>query len=314
MNYLPKQNKNMKLHRRQFISTTTKVTAASLLLPAWACQGGSKEKSDSGQTASETTDGVNLQLAAFGIQLYTLRDVIGEDPTYTLEQLGQMGYTQIESYEGPKGMFWGMSPSEYRSFLYDNGMRALSSHAGMEPEFERKAAEAAEAGMSFLACPWIGPQESMDDFKRYAERFNECGEICKQNGLRFAYHNHAYSFEPIEGEMPQDVMMQMTDPELVDFQMDIYWVVTAGQDPVEWMKKYPNRWTSCHVKDRMKNADPDEREASCDLGTGSIDYPTILAESQSLGMKYFILEQERYDNSTPMESTQAGAAYLKQFA
>ncbi len=306
----------MKLHRRQFLATTTKVTAASLLLPAWACQGGgSRKSSDSdGEEESQAAEMTSLNLGAFGIQLYTLRDVIGEDPTYTLELLGKMGYTQIESYEGPMGMFWGMSPSEYRSFLYDNGMRALSSHADINKEFERKAAEAAEAGMSFLACPWIGPQESMDDFKRYAERFNECGEICKQNGLRFAYHNHAYSFEPLAGEMPQDVMMEMTDPELVDYQMDIYWVVTAGQDPAAWLQKYPNRWNSCHVKDRLKDADPEEREASCDLGTGSIDYPTILAEAQKQGMKYFILEQERYDNSTPMESARAGAEYLKQLA
>jgi sugar phosphate isomerase/epimerase len=106
--------------------------------------------------------------------------------------------------------------------------------------------------------------------------------------------------------------MENTDPELVDHQMDIYWVVTGGADPIDFLTRYPNRFRLCHVKDRIKDAPADEMDASCDLGTGSIDYPHILKVAEERGMQYYILEQERYDNSTPLKSAQAGAEYLKQ--
>jgi sugar phosphate isomerase/epimerase len=104
-------------------------------------------------------------------------------------------------------------------------------------------------------------------------------------------------------------MMDNTDPALVDFEMDIYWVVTAGQDPVEWFKKYPNRFRLCHVKDRMKNTK--EHDASCILGQGMIDYPKILKKASKNGLQYYIVEQERYDNSTQLDSAKADAAYMQ---
>ncbi|MEI9807426.1 MAG: sugar phosphate isomerase/epimerase [Bacteroidota bacterium] len=135
------------------------------------------------------------------------------------------------------------------------------------------------------------------------------GEICKKNGIRFAYHNHDYSFKTMDGQFPQDIMMANTDPALVDFEMDMYWVITGGQDPIAWIKKYPKRFRLCHVKDRMKGAT--ETGASCVLGEGSIDYPSILKEAKTLGMEYFIVEQERYDGTTPLKAAEADAAYMK---
>jgi sugar phosphate isomerase/epimerase len=165
--------------------------------------------------------------------------------------------------------------------------------------------------MKYLICPYLGPQKSLDGFKKAADDFNKAGEICKKNGLRFAYHNHNYSFNKQEGQMPQDVMMQNTDPTLVDFEMDIYWVVSAGADPIEWLKKYPNRFRLCHIKDRAKNAAPTNFDASVDLGLGSIDFKSILAEGKKLGFKYHIVEQEKYENTTPLKSAEVDATYLK---
>ena len=105
--------------------------------------------------------------------------------------------------------------------------------------------------------------------------------------------------------------MENTDPELVDYELDIYWIITAQADPIAYFEKYPNRFRLCHVKDRLKNAEPDEFDASCDLGTGSIDYSHILKVAADNGMEYYILEQERYDNSTPLESAKVGAEYLR---
>lgn len=258
-----------------------------------------------GCTPTETTSQTN-----FGLQLYTLRDVIADDPEATIRQVADFGYTQIESYDGPMGMWWGMGNTGFKSLMDELGMTAISTHANVFEEFERKANEAAEIGLTFIVCPYVGPQETMDDFRRIADQFNEMGDIANDLGLRFAYHNHAYSFEELEGELPQDVMMNITDPELVEYQMDIYWVVAAGEDPAAWMEKYPGRFTTCHVKDLMQGEEPE----STVLGTGSIDYAQLLPISKEFGMEEFIVEQEVYTGTTPIDAVQANANYMKELS
>jgi sugar phosphate isomerase/epimerase len=269
-----------------------------------------------GKNMMSSFAGINeaKKLKAFGLQLYTLRADLPKDPKGILKQVAGFGYKQIEGYEGPKGMFWGMTNKEFKAYLDELGMTMVSSHCDISKDFERKAAEAAEIGMKYLICPYKGPQKEIDAFKKFADEFNQKGEICKKNGLRFAYHNHDYSFIQLNGEMGQDVMMKNTDPALVDFEMDMYWVITGGQDIETWLKKYPNRFRLCHVKDRKKGAAPTEKDASCDLGTGSIDYGKILKTARKYGMQYYIVEQERYDGTTPLKSAEACAAYMKKIS
>lgn len=250
----------------------------------------------------------------FGLQLYTLRDDLPKNPKLILKQVSSFGYTQIEGYEGPSGLFWGMSNKDFKKYTKELGLDFISSHCDINKDFEKKAAQAGEIGMKYLICPYLGAQKSMDDYKKAADKFNQCGEICKKNGLRFAYHNHGYSFTPVDGVMPQDVMMENTNPETVDFEMDMYWVVTAGAKPLDWLKKYPDRFRLCHVKDREKNAAAGNPDASCDLGTGSIDYSNILAYAKELGMKYFVVEQEKYAGTTPLKSAEADAAYMRELS
>lgn len=254
------------------------------------------------------------KLTAFGLQLYTLRADLPKDPKGVLKQVAGFGYKQIESYEGAKGMFWGMTHKEFKAYMDELGMTIVSSHCDINKDFEKKAAEAAEIGMKYLICPWKGPQKDIDAFKKFADEFNQKGEICKKNGIRFAYHNHDYSFVNMNGEMGQDVMMKNTDAGLVDFEMDMYWVVTGGQDIETWLKKYANRFRLCHVKDRKKGASVTDKDASCDLGTGGIDYAKILKAAKKYGIQYYIVEQERYDGSTPLKSAEACAAYLKKLS
>ncbi len=112
--------------------------------------------------------------------------------------------------------------------------------------------------------------------------------------------------------MPQDTLMQNTNPDTVDFEMDIYWVATPGEDPIAWLKKYPKRFRLCHVKDRQKGADPKaQHDASVDLGTGSLDFNKILKEAKKQGMEYYIVEQERYEGTTPLKAAATDAAYMK---
>ncbi|MBO9566546.1 MAG: TIM barrel protein [Niastella sp.] len=253
-------------------------------------------------------------LKQFGLQLYTLRDDMPKDPQGVLKQVASFGYKQIEGYEGPKGIYWGMSNKEFKKFADGLGITMISTHCDINKNFEQKAAEAAEIGMKYLICPYIGPQKTLDDYKRYADQFNKCGDVCKKNGIRFAYHNHGYTFTALDGVMPQDTLMQNTNADTVDYEMDIYWVATPGEDPIAWLKKYPNRFRLCHVKDRMKGADPKEHDASVDLGKGSLDFSKILKEAQKLGMQYYVVEQERYEGTTPLKAAEVDAAYMKKLS
>ena len=255
--------------------------------------------------------GETAKLKNFGIQLWSVRDDLAKDPKEVLKQLASYGYKQIESFEGSKGIFWGMTNTEFKAEMDNLGMKIIASHCDINKDFEKKAADAAAIGMKYLICPHKGAQKDLDAFKKFADEFNQKGEICKKNGIRFAYHNHDYSFATMNGEMGQDVMMKNTDASLVDFELDMYWVVAAGQDIETWLKKYPKRFRLCHVKDRKKNAPLTEKDASVVLGTGSIDYPKILKTAKKLGMEYYIVEQEKWEGTTPMQAAQADAMYMK---
>ena len=250
------------------------------------------------------------KIKQFGIQLWTVKEDMAINAKDTLKQIASFGYKQIESFEGKQGMFWGMTHKEFKSYLDGLGTKIISSHCDNTKDFERKAAEAAEIGMKYLICPYKGPQKSIDDFKKFADEFNKCGEVCKKNGIRFAYHNHDYSWKPIDGQIPQEVMMNNTDKDLVDFEMDIYWVVAAGIDPQVYFKKFPNRFRLCHVKDLGKTATGSE---SVHLGKGTIDFHSILKTGKENGLEYYIVEQEAFTNTNPLESAKVDADYLKKF-
>jgi sugar phosphate isomerase/epimerase len=250
------------------------------------------------------------KLPAFGLQLWTVKEDMAKDAKGTLKKIAADGYKQIESFEGAQGMFWGLGHKDFKKYMDELGMKIISTHCNIQVDFERKAAEAAEIGMKYLICPYKGPQKSIDDFKKFADEFNKSGEICKKNGIRFAYHNHDYSFKAMNGVLPQDVMIENTDKDLVDFEMDIYWVVAAGTDPIAYFKKYPNRFRLCHVKDLMRTAAGHE---SCHLGKGSIDFKTILKAGTDNGLKYYVVEQEAFTGTNPLESAEVDAAYLQAF-
>lgn len=300
----------MTIDRRRFLRTAA-WAASGLTLTGVACSSGGTDKANNDTAkAGVAATATGVALASYGLQLYTLRDDMPKDPKGVIKQVAGFGYKELEGYEGPQGMFWNMPHMDFKNYLDELGLTMVSSHCDIDKDFERKAAQASEIGMRYLISPWIGAQKTADDYKKFADIFNQRGEICRKNGIRFAYHNHGYTFQPVDGKMPQELLMDGTDPALVDFEMDIYWVVTAGADPLTWLEKYPNRFTLCHVKDRMKNADPKEQEASCDLGAGTIDFAKILRSAADRGMKHYIVEQERYDNSTPLKSAEVGSAYL----
>ncbi len=312
-------------NRRNFIKQAAVLSLALPLLSS--CKNEKKE------TMPEMATKAGFKLDKYGIQLWSVRDDMAKDPKATLKALASSGYNQIESFQGEKGIYWGMSSKECSDYIKSLGMELYGSHCkpeyAMDPklrdEFKKLADDAASVGMKYLINPYLGFLKKKDDFKKVTVSFNELGTICKERGLKYGYHNHHYSFTKLEDEFPQDIMMSGTNPELMDFEMDIYWVVTAGQDPEAWLKKYPQRFKMCHVKDRhiqsrideitkTEKANPDFGvDASCTLGTGQIKFDAILNTAKEQGMHYYIVEQERWDNSTPLQDAAKDAIYMNKF-
>jgi sugar phosphate isomerase/epimerase len=247
---------------------------------------------------------------SFGIQLWSVKQALYKDTLGVLKQLAANGYKKIEGFEGDKGLFWGMKHTELKKVMDDLGMSFVSSHCEISKDFETKAAQAGEIGMKYLICPHKGAQPSIDNYKKFADEFNACGEIAKKHGIKFAYHNHDYSFVPMNGIVPQDVMMENTDAKIVDFEMDMYWTTVAGVNALAYMDKYPNRFKLVHVKDLVKTNTPEGHE-SCIIGKGTIDYKSLLPAVAKLGIQHMIVEQEAYTGTNELDAAKADAAYMK---
>ncbi|MBD8488030.1 sugar phosphate isomerase/epimerase [Echinicola sp. CAU 1574] len=295
--------------RRKFLKLGAAFTAGAFL-PLQFCSSPKKETATA-VVEEAVAESVKETISKFGVQLYSVKEDMAADAKETIKKIAGYGYNQIEGFDGGKGIFWGMKNTEFKTFTEDLGLDFVASHANVFDNTEKLAAEAGEIGMKYLICPWIGPQESMEEWKKIADRFNEVGQICKNNVVRFAYHNHGYTFEELEGQMPQDFLLENTDPELVDYELDIYWAVTAGADPEAYFEKYKNRFRLCHVKDREKGAPSGKADASIVLGEGSIDYSKVLRTAKDNGMDYFIVEQEKFEGVSPLEAAEKNAAYLK---
>ena len=253
-------------------------------------------------------------ISPFGVQLYSARDLMPKDPKGIMTQLAQMGYKQFESYGGPQGFLWGMEPKEIRGFLDGLGVKMVSTHFNYKGEVDKpdqlkKSIEMAhDAGLTYLLCPHIGPQKTWDEWKKVADQFNTVGEEVKKAGLKFGYHNHDYSFRPLDGKLPQEYLLAHTDPKYVMFELDICWIEVAGVSAVDHLKKYGKRYELCHVKDYNKT---DGKVVQDDLGKGTVDFKKILpAALKDSNIKYFIVEQEQYPES-PMVSLKNDAVYMK---
>lgn len=279
---------------------------SSTVMPLQFCSPAKKDE----EALLETTEEKKSKLQAFGIQLYSVKDEMAADAKATMTALAGFGYTQFEGFDGGKGVLWGMKPTEFKSLTTDLGVKMVASHANVFENIDNQAADAKEAGLEYLICPWIGPQKTIDEYKIMADKFNQVGETLKSHGLKFAYHNHDYTFVTMEEVIPQDVLIENTDPALVDFEMDMYWVYVAGINPSEYLAKYPRRFKLCHLKDaEADKGDGEERGVL--LGTGEIPFSNLVKESKDLGMEYFIVEQERFVGTNPMAAAEKNAAYLK---
>nr|WP_295934313.1 sugar phosphate isomerase/epimerase [uncultured Dyadobacter sp.] len=252
----------------------------------------------------------------FGVQLFSVRSLLPDDPKGVMTKLAQMGYKQFESFQGPKGFLWGMEPKEIKTFLDGLGVKMVSTHfdfkgAAANPDTLKQYIDMAQgAGLKYLICPWIGAQKTWDEWKIVADSFNKVGEQVTKSGLKFGYHNHDYSFRPLDGKLPQDYLLQNTDPKNVMFELDLCWIDVTGVSTADHLKKYGKRYELCHVKDYTKeNGKPVQN----DLGKGNVDFKKTLRLAMDSGIKYFLVEQEEYPES-PLVSLANDAQYMKKLS
>ena len=279
-------------NRREFLKTTAAFTAATLILPMAACA--PKKKT-------------------IGLQLYTVRHKIQQDLKSTLEKVAQIGYNSVEAagYNVTDGTFYGTPLKEFVSLLNGLGMPLNSSHTVFELDSAEKViGDAAAAGVKYIIYPYLADQfrTNLDGWKATAEKFNKMGEIARKNGIQFGYHNHNFEFVKMDDQIPYDILISQTDPSLVTFEMDLYWVTRGGQNPIDYFKKYPGRFQLWHVKDMVKTDDM----FFAPVGTGRIDFAAIFAEKEAAGMKYFFVEQDSFKDMDPFESIEISYKYLNQ--
>ncbi|MBE9463102.1 sugar phosphate isomerase/epimerase family protein [Dyadobacter subterraneus] len=297
----------MTYNRRLFLKSAGAAAAGSLVLTLAAC-GGSKEKSSEGtdSTGVASAGAGTPSIPDFGLQLYSVRDIIGADPKGVLKQIAGLGYKKLESYAGDKGFLWGLTPKEYKAYMDELGIVTVSTHADTTKDLEKAATEAKEAGLSYILQPYIGPQKTLDEWKKRAEEFNKRGEICNKVGIKFGYHNHDYSFKELEGKIPQEILLDGTDKSLVHYELDLMWIVAAKQDAAAHLKKYAGRYDLVHIKDLVSKPE----NHSTDLGKGEIDFASLLKVASDSGVTQFIVEQEEYPGPV-LTSIGNDAEYMK---
>ena len=233
-----------------------------------------------------------------GLQLYSIRDSIMRDVPAAIAKVGKMGYKFVEPAGYGDGKLYGMEPADFKSLCQTNGLTIVSSHVGQElpdsSNIEKMSAwwdtcidAHVTAGAKYLVQPFMGEgaYRSLDTLKLYCDYFNMVGEKCQNKGIRFGYHNHDKEFSTkLDGQTIYDFMLANTDPQKVTYEMDLYWAVVGGADPVDYFNKYPGRIELWHIKDSTEIGAP-----------GVVDFPAIWAAAAKGGMKYGIVEVEEYN-------------------
>ena len=254
-----------------------------------------------------------------GIQMWSLRETAKESPLKALDLVKEYKLREVET-----AGFGDMTAEQYAAELKKRGLKAIGMHSGYEG-FEKdlpgliKSAKA--LGAKYIICPWL-PQEKGKGFTdeqalKVAEDFNKWGKIAKESGVLLGIHPHGFEFLPSkkhEGKTVFDVLAENTDPETVVFEMDVFWVVHAGHDPVELLKKYGKRWALMHVKDIRKGAVTGLSTGGAPptdnvpVGDGQVNWPAVLKTAQKVGTKHFLIEDE---TPAPLQCIPASLKYLR---
>ena len=262
-----------------------------------------------------------------GIQLYSIRDDMKKDPSGTLKKLSDMGYKHVEHANYVDRTFYGYKPTEFKKLLVGLGLTMPSGHTVMgkqhwnadKKEFadswKHTVEDAAIVGQEFVISPWLDAslRTTYSDLLSYMEVFNKSGELCKQSGMKFGYHNHDFEFSQKLNDMTvYDIILKNTDPALVMQQLDMGNMYNGGAKANDILKKYPGRFESLHVKDEILSGKAEEKYESTVLGKGIVNVKENLAlVKKAGGTKHLIIEQESYQGMAPIDSVKQDLAIMK---
>jgi len=245
------------------------------------------------------------RIERIGLQLYTVRAALAKDIEGTIAAVAKAGVTELEFFD-----MHGRTVAWWRDLMRAHGLTAPATHAGLPatdegwgPIFER----AHGMGHQLVIVPWVGNdyRGSRASWQRLAERLNTAGRLAQEAGLQFGYHNHDFEFAPVDGVTGYDILAESSDPALVKLEVDLYWAVKGGRDPLSIVSRWPGRVVACHVKD----AGPPPERAMRNVGAGTIDFPRILAAGRAAGLRHWFIE---HDNpADPVASVTASAAVMK---
>jgi sugar phosphate isomerase/epimerase len=241
------------------------------------------------------------------LQLYTVRDDIANDLPATFEKIAKIGYKNVEG-----GGFNGLTPAEYGALLSKNGLKMPGAHIGIEAllgdKFDETIADYKGLGVETIIIPFINQEWRQEGagYGKVADALNEIGPKVKEAGLKFAYHNHNFEFEDKhEGKSGMDILLAETDPSTVNFELDTYWALKAGVDPVGFINQNADRIILLHLKDM----DPEDKSFA-PVGTGILPLDAILKAAPS-HVGYLIVEQDVCTKQTPLESIEISYNTLK---
>jgi sugar phosphate isomerase/epimerase len=263
-----------------------------------------------------------------GLQLYSVRETLPTDYEGTLRQLSAIGYREVEA-----AGFFDRSASNVRQAMTQAGLSCVSAHyqlGVLMPKLDEIIQYGKDLGLSYIVCSSPGLPDSskevrspdgapnreimtLDDWAWNADQFNRIGERVNAAGMRFGYHNHTAEFRTVDGKVLYDEILRQTDPAKVTMELDCGWMIVAGKSPVEYLTRYPTRFSLLHVKDFKLGKVPGSDTApppSAELGRGSIDYRPIFGAAKKAGIKHAFVEQEFF-NMPPMAALKIDADYME---
>jgi sugar phosphate isomerase/epimerase len=292
------------MNRRTFIGTSI-AAAVAASRPAWSAE--------------------THHIERVGLQLYTVRGLMKKDFEGTIAKVAQIGYKEVE-FAG----YYNRSPQDVRAILEKDGLTSPSTHVDydvVEKKWSETLDTAHTIGHAFVVCPWIDVKQrkAADGWKRAAELFNRAGETAQKAGIQFAYHNHAFEFEPSEalgGKLPYDFLLENTDPKLVKMEMDLCWITVGGQDPLKYFDRFPGRFPLVHVKDWTSKGPGGNDYGGAtgaskkpghmtDVGQGEIDWKRIFAQSGKAGIEHYFVEND--EPKSAFEDIKISYEYLANF-
>ena len=225
-----------------------------------------------------------------GIQLYTVRELTKTDFTGTITKIAKMGYDAVE-FAG----YGNLTAPQVKALLDDLGLQCAGTHEGfgnLDNNLQERIDFNLAIGNEYIVCPSMPEewrQNGADGIKAFAEKMNTFGQKIKAAGMQLCYHNHAFEFEKVNDKYIIDHLFEATDHDLVKSELDVYWVVRGGEDPVSFLQNHAGRCPLLHMKDMANDKD----KSFAPVGTGTLDMKAIIDMAKKTGAKWFIVEQDR---------------------